>query len=62
MLYDGHFNTIRSVLEDPNLPEIPRKRDLSSGTKFVRPVPKCAFEHDRAFKPGGTKMNKTATL
>jgi hypothetical protein len=33
-MYDGHFNTIRSVLEDPGLPDIPRKRDLTAGSKW----------------------------
>jgi len=49
-------------LEDPTLPEIPRKRSVIASDKFVTPKPKGAFEHDRAFKPGGTKMAKTLQL
>ena len=59
---DGNFNSIRAILEDDNLPEIPRKSASVTGEKFGYPLPPGAAEHDRKFKPGGVKAGKLNSL
>jgi len=44
------------LAEDP-LPEIPKNKKLTS--KYKKPMPSTAFEHDKDFKPAGCKMSKT---
>jgi len=60
--YNGNFNTLRSILGEDPLPEIPKRNASVTGEKFKKLVPPGAFEHDRAFKPGGVKPAKLETL
>ena len=57
-MFNGNFNTIKNVLAEDPLPEIPKKSASQTGSKFKKFVPRGAFEHDRCFKPGGNKMGK----
>jgi hypothetical protein len=61
-MYDGNFNTSKSILADENLPEIPKKAEQAPGEKYGYPKPKGSFPHDLAFKPGGAKFGKYNTL
>lgn len=61
-LYDGNFNTLRTVMGGDSLPDIPRKNQSVATDKYVTPKPKGAFEHDREFRPGGTCLIKKDQL
>ena len=56
----GSFNTIKNVLSDDNMPEVPRRAETAVRSKYRRPRPKGAFEHDKGFFPSaGSKCGKT---
>ena len=57
----GNFNSHRAILEEENLPEVPKKGSII-GSKYQKQKPKGAFEHDVAFKPSGCKFKKIDTM